>query len=267
LAYVARIAFAALLASAAAADASASQAGVAPAISIARCLDTITTGAAADATRCPGFLIDPLKQARQTCGDAGGKLVAAAAPDVWSIDVNGDGAPEYVFEYAGNVSCDGAWSIFDCGSLGCAKGLYQKRDGAWQAIAEIYAIAPEAIEVLDTPAGSGNRDLRVGCTGTDTCNEYWFYQWAGKRYERTYLEARGHRVDFENSIHGLYGLVGEIDVLAAPSADGAAIGHYSADTEVEIVGTAAGADFYYVSPCNACDSGFVPKSAVRPLQQ
>jgi len=264
--YIARMAFAALLASAAAVYAVTPQADVAPAISIAQCLDTITTGAAPVEAQCPGFLFDALKQARQTCGDAGGELVAAATPDVWSIDVNGDGAAEYVFEYAGNVSCDGAWSVFDCGSLGCAKAIYQKHDGAWQAIAEIWADAPESIEVLATPA-SGNRDLRVGCTGTAPCNEYWFYQWAGKQYERIYLEARGHRIDFDNSIHGLYGLVGETDVLAAPRAHGDAIGHYGSDTEVEIVGTAADADYYYVSPCNACDSGFVPKSAVRPLQQ
>jgi hypothetical protein len=265
---VGSIAFVALLASAATAgEATHVHAVVAPAISIAQCLNTIANGAARDEVQCPAFLIDSLKQARQTCADAGGKLEATAAPDVWSIDVNADGVPEYVFEYDANVSCEGAWSVFDCGSLGCAKGLYQKHDGAWQAIAEIWADAPESIEVLDTPAGPDNHDLRVGCSGADPCNEYWHYLWSGRQYERTYLEARGHRVDFASSIHGLYGLVGETDVLTAPSADSAAIGHYGSNTEVEIVGTAAGADYYYVSPCNACDSGFVPKAAVRPLQQ
>jgi hypothetical protein len=239
------------------------RAEVAATISIKQCLD----GVVRDDAQCPAFLIDALKQARQTCADAGGTLAATATSDVWSIDVNADGVPEYVFEYDGNVSCEGAWSVFDCGSLGCAKGLYQKRDGAWQAIAEIWADAPESIEVLDTPSGPGNHDLRVGCAGADPCNEYWYFQWTGKQYERTYLEARGHRVDFDDSIHGLYGLVGETDVLASPDTDGAAIGHYGADREVEIVGTAADTDYYYVSPCNACDSGFVPKAAVRPLQQ
>jgi hypothetical protein len=260
------IALVALLVSGAA-GAAPPHAAVAASISIAQCLDSIATGTARDEVQCPAFLIEPLKQARQTCADAGGKLVAAATPDVWTIDVNGDGVPEYVFEYDGNVSCEGAWSVFDCGSLGCAKGLYQKHDGAWQAVAEIWADAPEAIEVQGTPADAGNRDLRVGCTGADPCTEYWYFQWNGRQYERTYLEARGHRVEFEKSIHGLYGLVGETDVLAAPSADSAPIGHYGSDTEVEIVGTASGADYYYVSPCNACDSGFVPKAAVRPLQQ
>jgi len=243
------------------------QARIAGDVSIAQCLASLEGGTARDEAQCPEFLIAPLKEARQTCADAGGRLVPTALADVWTLDVNGDGEPEYVFEYDGNVSCEGAWSVFDCGSLGCAKGLYQKRDGAWQAIAEIWADAPESIEVLETPAGTDNHDLRVGCTGSDPCNEYWYYQWSGKQYERTYLEARGHRVDFANSIHGLYGLVGETDVLAGPAADAGAIGHYGSDTEVEIVGTTTGADYYYVSPCNACDSGFVPKSAVRPLQQ
>jgi hypothetical protein len=40
------------------------------------------------------------------------------------------------------------------------------------------------------------------------------------------------------------------------------IKHYDANTEVAIVGTAEQADYYYVSPCNACESGFVPKSAI-----
>src|SRR5262245_41782417 len=116
---IVRMAFAAVLVTAAGAHAATSHADVAPAISIGHCLDSITTGAAPGDAQCPGFLVDTLKQAQQTCGEAGGKLIATTPSDVWSIDVDGDGAPEYVFEYNGNVSCDGAWSVFDCGSLGC----------------------------------------------------------------------------------------------------------------------------------------------------
>ena len=51
-------------------------------------------------------------------------------------------------------------------------------------------------------------------------------------------------------------------VLAAPSAGARDVGQYDAGIEVAIIGTAERADYYYVSPCNACESGFVPKSAV-----
>ncbi len=236
-----------------------------PSISIAHCLDTIETPNKRDEARCPGFLTQPLKDARQICADAGGVLTAAPSADVWSLDVDGDTTQEFVFEYDGNVSCEGAWSIFECGSLGCPKALYRKHAGAWRAIAEIWADAPETLELTDVVSAQGYRDLRVGCSG-EPCPEYWYYHWSGEQYERTYVEVRGHRVEFADSIHGLYGLVGTVDVLAEPLKGAATVGHYGPETEVAIVGTATGADFYYVSPCNACDSGFIAKSAVRPLQ-
>ena len=263
------IALAALLASAAAVGESKPlvHAQLDPKISIAYCLDTIVQGTARDEAQCPGFLIEPLKGAQKTCAEVGGRLVAVPKPDVWMLDVNGDEAPEYAFEYDGIVSCEDAWSVFSCGSLGCPKTLYQKYDGAWRAIAGISAYAPEMLEVLEATAARSYRDLRVGCTGDDPCNEYWYYQWTGNQYETSHLEVRGHRVDFADSIHGLYGLVGEVDVLATPSVGAAVVGQYGSDTQVAIVGTAVAADYYYVSPCNACESGFVPKAAVRPLQQ
>ena len=237
-------------------------------ISIAHCLDTIATNLARDEARCPAFLIQPLKSAQQTCAEVGGQLQATPTADVWMLDVNGDAVQEYTFEYEGIVSCEGAWSVFSCGSRGCPKGLYQKHDGAWRVIGQVWGTSgPETLEMLDAAANQMNRDLRVGCTGDDRCNEFWYYQWIGAQYDRTHLEVRGHRVEFAESIHGLYGVVGEIDLLATPTASAAVIGHYGAATEIEIVGTAAGADYYYVSPCNACESGFVPKAAVRALQR
>ncbi len=55
--------------------------------------------------------------------------------------------------------------------------------------------------------------------------------------------------------------------FATPTAEGQVIGHYGPETEVAVIGTVAGADYYYVSPCNACDSGFVPRAAVRPFSR
>jgi hypothetical protein len=74
---------------------------------------------------------------------------------------------------------------------------------------------------------------------------------------------RGYRVDFARSLHSLYGLVGPVDVLSAPTPRASIVGHYDADIEVAIVGTTVAGDYYYVSPCSACASGFVPVAKVR----
>jgi hypothetical protein len=60
-------------------------------------------------------------------------------------------------------------------------------------------------------------------------------------------------------------MVATVDVLAEPKSGAASVGHYDAGTEVAIVGTAG--DWYYVSPCNACESGFVLKSSLRAPNQ
>ena len=115
------------------------------------------------------------------------------------------------------MQCEGAWSVFECGSLGCPKALYRKHEGAWRAIAELWADAPASLELTGAVSAQGYRDLRVGCASHEPCAEYWYYHWSGEQYERTHLEVRGHRVEFADSIHGLYGLVSAVDVLAEPA--------------------------------------------------
>lgn len=73
---------------------------------------------------------------------------------------------------------------------------------------------------------------------------------------------RGFRVDLTDSVHGLHVLADETALLATPEPHGAEITRYGPGTEVAIIGTARGRDHYYVSPCNACEKGFVVKSAV-----
>ena len=210
---------------------------------------------------CRGFLIAPLTAARETCRSAGGRLVAAETPSVWAVDVNGDGHDEYAFDYEGIAVCTGAASALSCGSLGCPKELYQERGGEWIQLGEIYADSPEALEVL-VDARDGYHDLRVGCGAVEPCHERWHYGWRADHYERIDLEARGYRVAFAGSEHGLRAADGDLGVLAAPKRDAAVLAVYPPQTEFEIVGTAVGAEYYYVSPCNACESGFVPKSAL-----
>jgi hypothetical protein len=231
-------------------------------IDISRCFDIIAGTSERDTARCPTILLELVEQAQQTCREAGGTLTPQSPANVWAIDVNGDGTQELSFEYEGNVACEGAWSLFDCGSLGCPKVLYEEHAGAWRAIAEISADSMESVEVLAPSAGQRYRMLRVGCGGETPCPEYWFYAWTGERYEPERLEVRSVPVDFAHSVHGLHVLHDATNVLATPAPDAIVVGHYDAGTEVAIIGTVEDADYYYVSPCNACESGFVPRKAV-----
>ena len=238
-----------------------------PAISIAHCLDTIDAPNDRDEARCPGFAARTAEGRQEDLRRGGWRAHRhTGTPTSGRLDVDGDGVPEFVFEYGGNVQCEGAWSVFDCGSLGCARAIYKRQAGGWRAITQISADAPQTLELTGVAVGQGYRDLRVGCEGNEPCAVYSYYHWTGEQYDLTHLDVRSHRVEFATSIHGLYGLTGPVDVLAEPTQGAASVGHYDADIEVAIVGTATDVDYYYVSPCNACDSGFIPKSAVRPLQ-
>ncbi len=232
-------------------------------IDLAYCLDVATRGTAPDPGRCPAFLVLALAAGHETCREAGGRLVPVRVPQIWTLDVNGDGESEYLFDLGSNVGCEGAWSIFECGSLGCPQILYEERDGAWRDIAALGAGAADSIEVLAPAPGTPYRELRVGCTGEDPCSEVAYLAWSGEHYELERLEVRGHGVRVLGVVHGLRGLTGEVALRATPAPDAALLGRYAADTEVAILGEAQDAPYYYVSPCNACESGFIEKSAVR----
>ncbi len=233
-------------------------------IEIAHCLNVLTRGITRKPAICPGFLVEPLKYALAACRDAGGTLLPVAPANVWTLDVNGDNKKEYSFEYEGNVSCDRAPSVFSCGSLGCPVTLYENFQGGWRAIGQVSSGGLQAIELLKTGAAGGYRDLRVGCGTGDPCVEFAHLHWTGATYEPQWLEVRGFKVTFGDSPYGLYSLTGDTAVLATPAPDATVLAHYGADTEVALLGTTGA--YYYVSPCNACESGFVPLTAVRVIK-
>lgn len=233
-------------------------------LSPAHCVAALDAGTAPDAAVCPAFLMTAITNARAVCRDVGGTLAGAAEGAVWTLDVDRDGAPEFVYEEEGNVTCEGAFSVFSCGSLGCPKLVYANRGGEWREIAGIFfAYAPEHIAVLDAAPGTP-APLRVGCAAPDSCAEHWLFEWNGARYERTHLDVRGFDVDLVATVNGLYPLAAATDVRETPEAGAASVGRYEAGTEVAVVGTATTTtgEHFYVSPCNACESGFVPRTAL-----
>jgi hypothetical protein len=229
-------------------------------ISPAHCVESIVRGVAADPVRCPAPLRVELESARGVCREAGGTLEGLPEGDVWGIDVNGDGRQEIAFELEGNVGCEGAASVFSCGSLGCGRALYELRDGKWQTIGALSALAPEHVELTDPVSADGYATLAI--CAQDPCVERWFQEWRDGSYQRTRVEVRGVRVAFAEHSGELRPLLAATAVLAAPGAAAAEVGRYEAGFDVAIIGTAETADYYYVSPCNACESGFVPTSAV-----
>ena len=230
-------------------------------VSPAHCVDTLAQRAATDPLRCPAALRTAVVEAQTLCRDAGGTLTGAKEGDVWALDANGDGRNELLFELDPNVICEGAWSVFSCGSLGCPKTLYELREGEWVAVGRISVEAPEQVTLARTAVADGHRTIEV--CAKDDCVERWTYEWLGSTYEATRIEVRGTRVDVAGSIGGLYELSAATTLRAQPSSRATEMGHYDAGTEVAILGTAAGGDYFYVSPCNACDSGFAPRAALN----
>lgn len=254
-----------ILAEAALAEASAANPTAGPraqpvdGVDIQRCVDAIGKATSAG---CPAYLVEAVKGAAQMCTEAEGKPVGISPASIWSLDVNGDGKLEYLYEIGANVGCLNAASIFSCGSSGCPQSLVEEQKGRWPVISGIGAFDPGAIEVLSAATASGYRELKVNCAdGDPPCAVSVFYQWNGQSYDSVASEVRGFRVDLAGSVHGLYGLNGATAVLATPTADAKVLERYGPETEVAIIGQSA--DYYYVSPCNACESGFVRKSSVR----
>ena len=229
-------------------------------ISPAHCVATLERREQADPLRCPAALRNAIIEARDVCRDAGGKLAGLPEGNVWAIDVNGDRRYELAFDLDSNVSCADAWSVFSCGSLGCPKTLYELRGGAWTVVGSISATSPEQLALGATRSADGHRALEL-CS-QDRCAERWTYEWRGKSYEMTHADVRGTRVEIASSVQGLHPLTAAATLRATPRASGEDVGRYEAGTDVAIIGTVEDGDWYYVSPCNACKSGFVPQSAV-----
>lgn len=231
------------------------------AVDLAACLEIARGQREADEEICPGFISTSASEAMAVCKDVGGALVAAPQPSMQSLDVNGDGVPEYLYDFRENFGCDGAPSVFSCGSLGCPTVLYEKRDDAWFAIGAFRGYDSLHAELMTPEGESIYGVVREGCGGERPCDELWYYRWDGSAYQRSTIEVRGHVVEFDNE--GLWTLASDAPVLAEPLPDAPILDSYSQGTTVVVIGHVRDTSFKYVSPCNACERGFVDGNALQ----
>jgi hypothetical protein len=229
-----------------------------PDVDLNACLGSARGGSALSEQNCPGYISASLPDMISTCEQVGGTLVANAQPALQSLDVNGDAKPEILIDLAENYLCDGAASVFSCGSLGCATTLFERRNGSWSAIGFLNALDAPAAEVLASQPGSTYGTLRGGCSGERPCDELTYYQWDGNSYQPTLIEVRGHWVDRKNE--GFWTLTRDMPLLESPAADAAILDHYPKGTEVIVIGRSRDTPYLYVSPCNACSNGFIDRA-------
>lgn len=230
-------------------------------INLAACFADDLSNEAAAATRCPSFAILALDYMGQECSAVGGTLKPRTPSKAWSLDVDGDASAEVLIDLAENLDCDGAPGVFSCGSVGCPYLLYKRRGDAWAELGAINADDAPGIEVMPAPEGS-YASLRGGCTGLRPCSELTHYEWKGGRYERTWIDVRGHAVDVAPG--GLRLLTQDAEVIDRPTKKGQPLDPYPAGTAMLVIGTAREGPYSFVSPCLGCRRGFVETALLEP---
>lgn len=224
-------------------------------IDLAACLQ-----ADAASPACPGFISSAIADAAPQCKEFGGTLQATPGATLASLDVDGDGAREYLFDFSQVYGCTTAASLFACGSLGCPTVLYREQGGGWSAIGWLSDGDAPGLEVLPG-ANGGFAALRGGCAGQRPCDETRTFIWNGASYQLNRMEVRGYEV--VPTPDGLYTLTADVAVLATPAESGEVLDRYPAGRDFVLLGRVDGSDYRYVSPCNACASGFVHAGVLK----
>ena len=163
-------------------------------INLAGCLNEESEDAAT-AGSCPTYILQSLDYMIQECSRVGGELQPLPESAAWSLDVNSDGNAEVLLDLTQNFTCQGAPSVFSCGSLGCPYFLYIQDGDDWNELGAISADDAPGIEVLTSKAKDIPATLRGGCTGQRPCSELTQYTWNGTAYDRSLILFRGFKVD------------------------------------------------------------------------
>lgn len=224
------------------------------------CLEEQNAEVEVETNQCPTFILLALDYMIQECTAGGGALQPMADPEAWTLDVDGDGKSEMLVDLTKNYICYGAPAVSSCGSLGCPHFLYAQRGDAWVELGAVNADDAPKIEVLDGPAGTP-ATLRGGCLGHRPCSELTHYEWKGEAYEASWISYRGHAVDVVPG--GLWTLTQNAVVRTEPKKGGQALDEYPAGTAMVVIGTARGAPYQFVSPCNSCRRGFIETALLK----
>jgi hypothetical protein len=207
-------------------------------IDLAYCLKIAAGKVRPDDNKCPGFISDKqvISDSAEYCHEVGGTLKPNPRATIFSLDIDGDGQSEYLYEFNANFYCDGAASLFSCGDSECLKVMYRNTG--------------------KTPYP----DLKVLCDDTGQCDSIT-YRWNGDKYEEIALSLRGYTIlRLSPPLQGkLITLQRKLKVLAEPRAGSLGVGEYDRGSIFAIAGQAKGSDYLYVSPCNACEAGFIQK--------
>lgn len=211
--------------------------------------------------RCPSFALLSLDYMSSQCAAHGGTLEARQPSEAWSLDVDGDASAEILVDLVGNFDCEGAPGAFACGSTGCPFLLYKKREDTWSEIGAINADDAPGIEVLPGEEGKF-AVLRGGCLGQQPCSELTHYEWNGQKYDRTWIDFKGHAVDV--AAGGLMTITQDTAVRDAPDARrGQVLDEYPQGTAMIVIGAARDAPWSFVSPCSSCRRGFIETALLQ----
>jgi hypothetical protein len=228
-------------------------------IDLAYCLKIAAGKVRPDDNKCPGFISDKqvISDSAKYCHEVGGTLKPNPRATIFSLDIDGDGQSEYLYEFNANFYCDGAASLFSCGDSECLKVMYRKEQGKWR---DIGAFNGTGIYVLPNTGKTPYPDLKVLCDDTGQCDSIT-YRWNGDKYEEIALSLRGYTIlRLSPPLQGkLITLQRKLKVLAEPRAGSLGVGEYDRGSIFAIAGQAKGSDYLYVSPCNACEAGFIQK--------
>lgn len=229
-------------------------------LDLATCMSEVESETPPETSTCPSFVLLSLDYMIDACTAVGSKLKAAEESRAWSLEVDGDDKSEVMIDLTENFYCEGAPSLFSCGSLGCPFFIYTQRGDGWVELGAVNADNAPGIEVLQGTAGTP-ATLRGGCLGERPCSELTHYEWKNQVYEGTWIDFRGNIVDVAPG--GLWTLTQDMPVLAAPQPGATELDSYPAGTTVVVIGSSRTGPYKFISPCNACRSGFVAAKALK----
>jgi len=160
-------------------------------------------------------------------------------------DLNFDGRNDMVVYLSGFTTC---------GSAGCSIiALVSRDDGGWNEI--FNAVNTHLPISIGKEPENGYAPFFLGGKN----GSKWIFDGQRYKYSRFQYAKNKYAIDTQGA-GDWHQTTNNIKLLAAPKAGSAVLAAYNAGTIMKVVGEETEAQYLYVSPCNACESGFVSKT-------